>query len=1197
MIKVKNAYENNLKNISVNIPLNQITSVIGVSGSGKSTLIYNVIANEAKRREKIDSNNANCLDYALRAKFEKIENLPYSITLKQRGLQESISSTLATVSKIHELLREEFVKYGKIIGDNGNIIQEPTTNTIKDFILKYYAKEKFDFFAVVVFEKYTDGKKELKILNKNSIKEAIFISSFDNKIKNRKVSSIKELNTKYRTTILVPFDDINNIEQYKNIAVESFLIRNNNFNFNFAFDYPDIETGKIYQKKSTQLLSFNATSKFSGKCQKCNGQGLISDIDFKKLINQKSLNNEFLNLENNGKGCYKYVSICIDSFKRFIKKQKIDLNQTYYDLTLSQQQIIKDEIYPKILKHQGKPIIGKFIKTIKCPICKGTRLNYKANAVKLYGVSISEILDFTIDELYIFLQDKALHHQKILTILKSLQRATLGYLTLNRSTNTLSGGELQRLKFALELNSEFKNLLYIFDEPSTGLHPYNNHQMIHLIKNLRDKGNTIIISEHNQDYISNSDYVIELGYGSGANGGNIIFHGKKKEFDDIDIKRKKLKIDLKNSIKLNGVCSNNIQNEDFIIPLNCLVSISGVSGSGKSSLIHKVLVPTIKQYIADKSYNKTLIKNINGIDNIKSIVELTQSQIGINSRSIVATYLNVFDRIRDIYASLDIVKEFKFNKSYFSFNSSIGACETCKGLGEVENSICPNCLGQRYKPEVLDVKYNNLSIFEVLNTPITQLFKIFNDKKLNFAFEILQKLGLSHITLGRTTPTLSGGEAQRLKLAKTLIESFSKIKQGNFLFVLDEPTTGLNQKDIIKIYSIFNEILSFGNSIIIIEHNLDIIRNSDFIIDIGIGSGKDGGQNIFSGSFENLLKNNISLTAKAFRREFDKIENIKINKLILKEKVYNYKNNINCNKFYLNDKHFEIEKNFAADYEVIVDNENHKYFKTKYDLFDFANNLKDIQILFNPYVTQLFKYKIVPVSIKKDKIKYLKKLGFKVNNKDFEINEWDYRVEIDDLEKAYNFGNGWITIKSQNQIYELFTRLVTIKNKIIGTPKVDEKTFNLYLNSCIYCEGKAIKKVYDMDLIIADKSKSILDSGFFHSNIKINIKSIIYRFEKEGLFDLTKPFNQLTQEEKDIFLFGFKEYKFLKLKGRVNALSDYIRWQGLYSYIYQDLKKIKIADDITNSQYNIKCPFCIKGFKKEIEYYMHKEKTLIEIMN
>ena len=372
-----------------------------------------------------------------------------------------------------------------------------------------------------------------------------------------------------------------------------------------------------------------------------------------------------------------------DTIEQTLKKNKIDKHKTYFDLSTDEQNIIKNLIFPKISQHQGQPSIGKFIKSIPCTECNGTRLNYKANAVKIHGLNISELLSKTVNELYFFLSDKKLHHKKILTVLESLKKATLEYLTLDRTTDTLSGGELQRLKLSLELNSEYKELLYILDEPSVGLHPFNNNQIIHLIESLRDKENTIIISEHSQDYIKNSDYMIELGVGSGNAGGEVVFTGKTKKLQDTAYLRNKIKIDFNNALELISVNANNIKNENFIIPLNCLVAISGVSGSGKSSLIHKALIPNIKQYIADKSIDESLTQKIKNIEKIAAVVELTQSQIGINSRSIVATYLNIFDEIRNIFASLEISKEFGFDKSYFSFNSVEGACETCKGLGDL----------------------------------------------------------------------------------------------------------------------------------------------------------------------------------------------------------------------------------------------------------------------------------------------------------------------------------------------------------------------------------------------------------------------------------------------------------------------------------------------------------------------------------
>lgn len=1197
MIKIKNAYENNLKNISVNIPKNKITSVIGVSGSGKSTLIYDILANEARRREKIDSGEANCYDYAIRSKFESIEGLPYCIILKQRGLQQSISSTLATITNLHTYLREEFVKFGKIHNDDNQIIEEANAKEIKAFIQKHYSKEKFTYYAVVCSKKKTNGKVELNILKKHNIKEAIFISSLDKKENLKQVSSIKSLNETLKHTILVPFSKLDKIEEYENLAIENFLFKNKKYTFNFNLDFPDVTSGKLFQKKSVQLLSFNSTNHLSGKCEVCNGHGEIEDVDLESLmLKDKKLNDFFLNLEDNGKGAYKYVNIRPSSLQKLLKKENIDLNKTYYDLNIKEQELIKNEIIPKILKHKGKVSIAKFIHTVECYECQGTRLNYKGNAVKLYDISISEMLNFTIDKLYDFLEKKPLNNTKILIILKSIQKATLGYLSLNRTTSTLSGGELQRLKFAIELNSEYKDLVYILDEPSTGLHPYNNNQMIRLIKNLRDKGNTVIISEHNHDYIKNSDHIIELGYGSGELGGDIIFQGNSKTFEKNEFSRKKLEVNLDDSILLHGVNSNNIINEDFKIPLHCLVAISGISGSGKSSLIHKVLVPTIKQYIADKTFNKNLVNEVKNIDSIHSIVELTQSQIGLNSRSIVATYLGVFDKIRDIYASIDMSKEFEFDKSYFSFNNSIGACETCAGSGEVDDTLCPNCLGERYKAEVLDIRYEELNIIELLNIQITKLKNIFDDKKLIFAIETLQKLGLSHLSLGRTTPTLSGGEAQRLKLAKTLIESFHKIKKGNFLFILDEPTTGLNAKDTSKIYTIFDEILSFNNSIIIIEHNQDLIKNSDYIIDIGIGSGKDGGKNLFSGSFSNLLKNKLSLTAKAFNEEFEKSENIDINQEDLLVKKYTSKDVPSCNKFYLDDNHFKIEKTFSEKYEVKVDKKEHKYFKNKEDLLSFAKKLEDINISFNPYVTELFKYKTIPLSIKKEKLKHLKKLGFKINIKDYQINEWDYRVITDKVEKAFTFGKGLITVKNKDITYELFTRLVSLENKIIGSPKINEKTFNLYLNSCIYCNGTATLSKYDINSIIKNPNKSILEEGFFHENVKFNLKSIISKFQKENLFDFTKPFNVLSKEEQNIFLFGFKEYKFLKPKGRPHAITDYLRWQGIYNYVDTELKKSETSKYIKSTKSNEKCPFCLNGFKKEVCYYTFNNQNITDYL-
>ena len=1190
MIKITNAYENNLKNISLTIPKNKITAFIGVSGSGKSTLIYNVLANEAKRREKIDKGNARCLDYAIRAKFEKIENLPYAVTLKQRGLGRAISSTIATVTKIHDLLRKECVKQGQIISNSGSVVNPPTEETIIQFIEKFHPNESLKHFAVVSNDRHTDGKKEIRALEEYAIEKAVFISSFDNKPKTKKIASAQKLNEKYSHTILVEFDHLHKIYDFKNISFDSYRIESKSFSYQFDKDYFDLESGKIYQKISPQLLSFNSRSALSGRCPHCDGHGLKETISVDLLFSQvETIEGDFVNIPITDKGRFQYIVLLEKTLRKALKDHLIDCNNTFFDLKEKDQKVITDLLFPKIYKHKGKPSIGKFIATVTCPGCQGSRFNDKANAVQLYGKSFNALLSSSIDELSDFFKQQEKVPFSILSILGSLQEATLGYLPISRTTNTLSGGELQRLKFSIELNSPYNGLLYILDEPSTGLHPYNNQQMISLIKNLRDKGNTVVLSEHNYDYINHSDYIIKLGPGSGHLGGEITYEGKEKIIDEDIIYRKNLPVNISEALAFKGVSVNNIEDEDFIIPLNCLVAVSGVSGSGKSSLIHNIVVPNIKQYLTDKTWNSSQLKTLKNAQSVTTIVELTQSQIGLNSRSIVATYLSIFDLIRDIYATEELAKSSMLDKSHFSFNSSVGACSSCNGIGEIEGHICPSCLGDRYKPEVLAIKYKDFSIIELLNSPLDQLKSIFEHKKLIFSFSILEKLGLSHLSLGRTTPTLSGGEAQRLKLAKTLIDSHAKLKKGGFLLVLDEPTSGLSRQDVANIYCVFDEILSFGNSIVVIEHNLEVLKNSDFIIDIGLGSGKDGGKNIFSGSFEKLADHLESLTAKALRSEFKSVEKMSQHHLTLEKKEYKETTKPKCNSFYFNEEHFFIEKKYAKNYYISNQSKTLQYAKDKKSLLDliqnFINDKESYDISFNPYTYELYTYKKVPLSIKKRKIRHLKKLGFKLKNNDYLYDEWSFLVTAKDFETAYNFGDGWIVITYNNNNYHFSTRLVSLEHKIIGSPTIDERTFSIYLNSCQYCDGENTKKIYDQGLIIADGNKSILEKGFFNFIYKPSFKRVVNKFKVEELFDFTKPFNALSDNEKNIFLYGFREYKFLKNNGNPSKDSDYIEWKGLYSYIYHSLSKIKIADEIRKSQHEVKCPFCEAGISEEVNYY------------
>jgi len=1196
MIKIIGAYENNLKNISVNIQKNKITCLTGVSGSGKSSLIYEVIAKEAKRREKIDKGSANCLDFAIRPKFKKIENLPYAIVLKQRNIGKSVSSTIATYTGLYDLLRLEFATSGNIISKTGKIISKPSPNEIIKYIKKFLNNKNIKIYGVVLYKKFTDGKEELRLLKENNIKKAIFISSSDNKEKFKELP--KSLNPKFYHTILVPITNVEDIIKYDSIAKDGFWIKGDNIDLYFEYDYPDLEDGTIYQKPTPELFSFNSTHILSGKCDKCQGKGILDYVNWEKIIDENQpLNSDFLKIEKKSNGCYKFIRLCDKNWVKQLEKWDISPYCTFKELNKNQKEIIKDFLYPIIIKHKLRPVIQQYIYTDKCDICKGSRLNYKANAVKLYNKSISELMSFTVEELLNFLKNKSLKYKKILNILAALKNATLEYLPLNRTTDTLSGGELQRLKFTVETIGEYKNLIYIFDEPSSGLHPYNNYKLFQLIRHLNSKNNTILISEHNRFYIKNSDYVIELGPGSGKNGGNIIFNDSSDKYlmEDISVKREKIK-DFNNTIFLKNINENNINNENVEIPLNCLVSIAGVSGSGKSTLIHKVLVQNINFYLQNKKFLRN-IDEIANIDLIKGVVELTQTQIGNNPRSIVATYLGIFDYIRNIYASTELAQELNFTASYFSFNSEEGACETCKGSGYLDENICPNCLGKRYKPEVLEVNFNGYNIYQLLNIEISDLIEIFkNYEKLHEAMNLLKKVGLGYLTLGRITPSLSGGEAQRLRLVKILLRNYKKINKGGYLFVFDEPTSGLNLKNLNKIITLIDELLEKKNSVIIIEHNLDMIKNSDYVIELGPGSGKNGGQIVFNGTVEKLLESE-TITAKALKGEYDSnLEPLDIDNTQLKEKKYQFDINLySCHPFYKTDDHFLIEQDFAKYYKVKKE-DNIFYFKDKTLLFKEAIhtlNEEDI-VMFNPYVVELYKYKKVPKSIKKEILTKLKDMNIldRGINYYLNMNEWETFIIAKNLEQAFNLGRGWIVIKKGNKFIHYVNRLLSLNEFIIGSPIINEYIFNLYTNSCLYCQGKGFLESFSEDSLIKNYNKSITDKDLFKIPITLRVKSILEKFKKEELFDLLKPYNHMSNEEKNILFFGFKEYKFLKSKGNKNNLKDFIVWKGINFYIREYLqihKQFNLKSD------NIQCPFCKgSGFKKEVKFYYLNEKTIID---
>ncbi len=934
MIKIYKVRENNLKINYLEIPKNSLVVITGISGSGKSTLAFDTLYAEGQRRyiESLSSYARQFLDRIAKPDVEKIEGLTPAIAIDQKTTSKNPRSTVGTITEVYDYLRLLFARIGEqYCYKCGKKISKMSASDIIEQVLKLPKNAKVIILAPLVKEKKGTFFDLIE-----SLRHSGYIRAMIDGVMVRLDEEI-ELGKTKKHTIKVVIDRViikeNNVsrisedvekalkESYgeveleilnaKELSMESSYIHYSEHNacFDCKISYEPLEP-----------LSFSFNSP-KGACEACDGLGIKYSLDLSKIVNEElSIENGAIKiLYGFNKGYY------FRFLKAYCEAAKIDIKKPFRELEDYQKKAILhggiEEASFIWKRHKLKrkwegaanlaynmfkdeKDINEYMSEKVCSACEGYRLKKESLSVKLAGHNIADILNIPIDEAYkFFINEKIfdyltkLQKEISLPILKEIRERLfflkdvgLGYITLGRDARSISGGEAQRIRIASQIGSGLSGVMYVLDEPSIGLHERDTIKLIKTLKNLQKKGNSIIVVEHDKETMKAADFIVDIGPGAGLNGGKIVFSGTYKELLKSNTQTAayltgKKKIDYRYNraqnefIELKNININNIKNLSVKIPLQNLVSITGVSGSGKSSLILQTLLPIAKEYLnRAKKIKKVAGVECYGLDKLDKVIYLDQSPIGRTPRSNPATYTGIMDEIRVLFSSTKEAKIRGYKVGRFSFNVKGGRCEKCKGEGEIKIEMhflpdimvkCDSCKGKRYNTQTLEIKYRGKNISDILNMSVdeaTQFFKAI--PKIYLKLKTLQDVGLGYILLGQNAVTLSGGEAQRIKLSKEL----SKNSTGNTLYILDEPTTGLHFADIDKLNKVLHHLVNIGNSVIVIEHNMDIIKNSDYIIDLGYEGGDKGGQIIATGSVEELIKNykkTKSYTGKYLKQEIE----------------------------------------------------------------------------------------------------------------------------------------------------------------------------------------------------------------------------------------------------------------------------------------------------------------------------------------
>ena len=943
VIKIRGARENNLKNIDLDIPKNKLVVFTGVSGSGKSSLTFNTIYAEGQRRyvESLSSYARQFLDMQKKPDVDLIEGLAPAISIEQKTTSKNPRSTVGTVTEIYDYLRLLWARVGVPHSPvTGLPIKSQTIAEMVDWTMKIPNGTRVFIMAPLVRERKGEYKKEIAFLVKQGYQRAIIDGELHD------LSAVPPLDKNKKHTIFVIVDRLqmpaadasdSDIEEFRSRMYSSFegslrlvpgsvLVRrlDTNEDILYSQNYACPVSGFTVPKIEPRLFSFNAPM---GACPACDGLGVQLNMSPDLVIPDpsKSILDGAIAPWSRG-GMLSQFDHLLDALH---KKYKIPLSKPWHTLTQQQKDIILygsgDEpikinwngfvyekpyegVIPNIERRWRESDseavrneLAKYQSETPCPMCHGKRLNIQALCVKIYGLDIMDACDMAVDQSLKWFTDLPNHLsqkendiarvilREITSRLQFLQNVGLGYLTLSRMSGTLSGGEAQRIRLASQIGSGLSGVLYVLDEPSIGLHQSDNDKLLDTLKMLRDKDNSVIVVEHDEDAMRAADYLVDIGPGAGINGGHVVAAGTPEQV----IKNKdsltgqylsgKRKIDVPKArragngqvISVQGARENNLKNINVDFPLGKFVALTGVSGSGKSTLLLDTLYPALMRALYNSKIEMGAHDIIRGMEHVDKVVDIDQSPIGRTPRSNPATYTGVFSNIRDFFAGLPEAKARGYGPGRFSFNVKGGRCEACQGDGQIKIEMnfladvyveCDKCHGARYNDETLAVKYKGKSIADVLNMTVEEAYRFFsNVPQIARKLELLKRVGLDYIKLGQSSLDLSGGEAQRIKLSKELAARST----GQTIYILDEPTTGLHFADIKLLLSVLHELVDQGNTVIVIEHNLEVIKTADWIIDLGPGGGAGGGRVVAVGTPEQVAENPESLTGKYLQKYLD----------------------------------------------------------------------------------------------------------------------------------------------------------------------------------------------------------------------------------------------------------------------------------------------------------------------------------------